>query len=96
MVEFKKMAGYNYRRILWGLIIIVILIFIVIQYSIPAKKIARLEKLTTIPTFTELEIAYEHIYKNKNTSPAISGAIFDIEGDGVKEIFVTGGMVRTI
>ena len=53
-------------------------------------KLTRLAELTTIPTFTEQKINYTHTYVNAETWPAIGGTVFDIEGDGIPEVFVTG------
>ena len=53
-------------------------------------KLTRLAELTTIPTFTEQKINYIHTYVNAETWPAIGGTVFDIEGDGIPEVFVTG------
>ncbi len=54
------------------------------------SKTAPLSSSFTIPTFTEVSLGYEHNYVNENTWSMVGGDVFDIEGDGSPEIFVSG------
>jgi len=68
----------------------IVALIIFAQYAVSVWKLTRLEKLTTIPTFTEQKINYTHRYVDTDTWPAIGGTVFDIEGDGIPEVFVGG------
>ena len=68
----------------------IVALIVFAQYAVSVWKLNRLAELTTIPTFTEQKINYTHTYVNTDTWPAIGGTVFDIEGDGIPEVFVTG------
>jgi len=72
------------------LLVSIVALIVFAQYAVSVWKLTRLAKLTTIPTFTEQKINYTHRYVDTNTWPAIGGTVFDIEGDGIPEVFVTG------
>ncbi len=69
---------------------IIVALIVFAQYAVSVWKLNRLAELTTIPTFTEQKINYTHKYLNTDTWPAIGGTVFDTEGDGIPEVFVTG------
>ena len=46
----------------------------------------------TIPTFTEQTIDFVPSYDNSKTLPFTASAIIDIDGDGIEEVFLGGGM----
>lgn len=58
--------------------------------GITTLKLATLSRTTTIPTFTEEAIDYAHTYTNTATWPMVGGTIFDLEGDGTPEAFISG------
>ena len=45
-----------------------------------------------VPTFTEQTINYVPTYDAKQTLPFTAGAIIDIDGDGIEELFLGGGI----
>jgi len=71
-------------------LISIVIAIMLIKYGIDTWRFIHFSKLITIPTFTEQKIDYAHRYTNKDTWPTMGGAIFDAEGDGVPEIFITG------
>jgi len=72
-------------------VIVIFVVIMLVPYIRSEINIRRLLKLTTIPTFTEQEIGYSHIYTDESMLPAVSGVVFDREGDGSPEVFITGG-----
>lgn len=43
-----------------------------------------------IPTFTEVQIEFEHQFNDETDLPVMAGVLIDIDNDGVDEIFVGG------
>jgi len=46
---------------------------------------------TEIPTFTEIELPQSHGHSDETSLPFTGGAVIDIDGDGVDELFIGGG-----
>ncbi|TBR38294.1 CRTAC1 family protein [Marinomonas agarivorans] len=46
----------------------------------------------TIPTFSEQTLPFIPTYDETKTLPFTAGAIIDVDGDGIEEIFIGGGM----
>jgi len=69
------------------LLVLIVFLLIIVQRYIYPQKISELETQTVIPTFTEQEV----LRTETKTSFALGGAVFDSEGDGIPEIFITGG-----
>ena len=43
------------------------------------------------PEFTKFDISHEHFYNSKTALPVIGSAMIDVDGDGVDEVFLSGG-----
>ncbi len=52
------------------------------DYTVPAEE---------IPLFTEVDIAFEHFFDATRDLPMMAGAVIDIDGDGLDELFFGGG-----
>lgn len=46
---------------------------------------------TNIPTFTAVDIPFDHRHDNSTTLPFAAGSVIDIDGDGTEELFLGGG-----
>ena len=59
----------------------------------PTQELPLIKEVTkaVIPTFTELEVGFEHEYQKKNAHPFLGWAMIDIDSDGVEELFVWWG-----
>jgi len=53
------------------------------DYSVPKSE---------IPTFTEVDFAYTNSYDAKRSLPLMASAMIDVDGDGIDEVFVGGGL----
>ena len=85
----KKILTYAVYAFLVIMVFAVVWL-VTVELILTSIGVRALQKDTVIPTFTEQEVLYTHKYTDANTSPTINGTVFDIEGDGTQEIFVTG------
>ena len=54
------------------------------------EKAILMDQEDKIPTFTEVDFDFTHKY-NKKAKPFLGSAAFDVDGDGVDEVFIGGG-----
>ena len=55
------------------------------DYSVPDKE---------IPTFTDASFDFVNRFDPKRSLPIMASAMFDIDGDGVDEVFIAGGVTQ--
>ncbi|HFA50687.1 MAG TPA: CRTAC1 family protein [Bacteroidetes bacterium] len=48
----------------------------------------------TIPVFNEINFPFTNIFDNKKSLPLMAAAMIDVDGDGVDEVFVGGGVTQ--
>jgi len=85
-------------KILKGLVACVILMMIgmmmwiiVTDWLLPVVAVNSFEKENLVPTFTELETGYEHVYSDiDKTFPMVDVISLDTNNDGTNELLVTG------
>lgn len=77
-----------------------ILLLILIAASVYAVYLARQQPyenpvdLRHVPTFSEVELAFEHDYEQDRSLPFAAAAVIDIQGDGTPEVFLGGGHLQ--
>lgn len=78
-----------------GLFIVIMMAGVVMWVALtdwlfPVLAVNSFEKNNTVPTFTETDTGFKHNYTDKTTFPMVDAVSVDVNGDGKKEIMVTG------
>ena len=89
--EVKKRSKLRFLLIIPLLVMMMILLIIVrfkldgrIDYDVSTEG-------TVIPSFSEIEIDFDHHYDGENSIQATGGAIIDLDNSGAEEVFIGGG-----